>query len=195
MRTTPKHKIPYLTNQDKAADIAPQTRLVATFLEDKITDGTLRGPRGIPGTNAVPADEAVAGYLGAEGSATNKMLASLLAPTTYEFEFSNPSFTHYYAGTPIRMHVQAGICHFMGAFKMTEPGYIDSNSQKVVGTLPPECRPSSDYFALNQGSGENNWYMQVVTNGDVRVARYGPGESSSNTWLPFSASWPVGPIL
>lgn len=79
MQTTPNFQIPYLVLTDKAARIPEQSQLVAEFLDSKLQDGTLRGPQGLPGVNAVPADEAIAAYLEASGTATNTAAYAVVA--------------------------------------------------------------------------------------------------------------------
>lgn len=78
MQTTPTHKIPYLTPTDKAKDIPVQSKAIAETLDAKISDGSLRGPQGIPGTNGVATDTAVGTYVGTEGTATRTAIESVM---------------------------------------------------------------------------------------------------------------------
>lgn len=114
MQTTPIYGLPYLMPDDKAKEIPAQSKGIAETLESLIDDGTLRGPQGLPGTNGVATDTAVANYLGTEGTATNNQMSALagdegssfsqvlqgqyaraeLGRKTYDFDFTavSPSF-------------------------------------------------------------------------------------------------------
>lgn len=61
-----------------------------------------------------------------------------------------------------------------------------------VMEIPAGFRPAGVYsrVILFQGSQSNRWAMTVApSSGRVDVGRYGPGASSTNTWMPFSTTW------
>jgi len=70
-----------------AVGTAPGVALTGTSPEQKINLTLPRGPQGLPGTNAVPSDAAVAGYIGTEGESLTRtaLLATIAA--------SNPTVT------------------------------------------------------------------------------------------------------
>lgn len=64
---TPKYGLPYWTPNHYAKDLPEGSKQLAEKLETLISSGTFKGDkgdRGLPGVNAVPADTAVAAYLG-----------------------------------------------------------------------------------------------------------------------------------
>ena len=59
----------------------------------------------------------------------------------------------------------------------------------VIFTLPSGYRPSAYSAFICQGSSANRWLLNVGTNGEVNIGRYGTTESvavPSGTWLPFT---------
>ena len=77
MLNTPKYRIPYLEPTDKAYRIADHSKQMAQQLESLVNDGTLKGAkgdRGLPGVNAVPADQAVAAYITDPATASGKAI-------------------------------------------------------------------------------------------------------------------------
>lgn len=166
MRTTPKHKIPYLTNQDKAADIAPQTRLVATFLEDKITDGSLRGPRGQPGVGVVPADEAVAGYVGADDSATRAMIATLTGE--WIEPDLEPGYDHV-ASEELFVRVNQLTQTVQCRGLIDPPSKFDQGTTKPVMTLPRAAWPEKRVFVSAANLNQEQVTLVININGVVEV--------------------------
>ena len=65
----------------------------------------------------------------------------------------------------------------------------------VIFTLPSGYRPSAYSAFICQGSSANRWLLNVGTNGEVNIGRYGTTESvavPSGTWLPFTIQFVAG---
>lgn len=80
MLSTAVHKLPYLTPNDKAKNIPDQSKAMALELERLIESGALDGKpgkQGLPGVNALPADQAVATYMGTDGTKTQDVAAAI----------------------------------------------------------------------------------------------------------------------
>ena len=78
-----------------------------------------------------------------------------------------------------------------GAITNTAATTINSTHVKVF-TIPSGYRPSQDLIVLCQGSGANEFLLQVKNNGEVYVGRYGTssfGEIGKDSWFPFHATW------
>lgn len=82
------------------------------------------GPRGLPGVNAVPADEAVAGYIAAEGSRTWQALH----PARHAV-FVGDSITHGYAASTTADRWSSLVCSWNG---LIEHNYAVSGSGFTV---------------------------------------------------------------
>ena len=86
MDATPTLKVPFMTEDDSAYRMAEITELIARWLEGKVLDGSLKGSkgdRGLPGTNGVATDTAVAAYAADAGTATRAALDSLFDQWSY----------------------------------------------------------------------------------------------------------------
>lgn len=86
MKTTPRYKLPYIEGLDFARDIPTQTQTMAETLEALVSNGTLKGEkgeRGLPGTNAVATDEAVAANMQDATSSTGAALTDRLNTWAY----------------------------------------------------------------------------------------------------------------
>ena len=78
-----------------------------------------------------------------------------------------------------------------GAMTNTEAVTLNTTHVKVF-TIPSGYRPSQDVLVLCQGSGNNEYVMQIKTNGEVYFGRYGTSsnvQASAGTWFPFHACW------
>lgn len=67
-----------------------------------------------------------------------------------------------------------------------------NTSHAQVFTIPSGYRPSQDVLVLCQGSGANEFVLQIKTSGAVLIGRYGTSsfsEVSSGSWFPFHACW------
>lgn len=78
-----------------------------------------------------------------------------------------------------------------GALTNTSATTLDSTHVKVF-TIPSGYRPSQDLVVLCQGSGANEFLMQVKNSGEVYFGRYGTnsfGQINAESWFPFHATW------
>lgn len=139
---TTRYRIPYLMRGSKPGEIAAQSQQIAESIEGHMASGELRGPAGpagLPGVNAVPADTAVAGYIGAEGSATRAAVAAAIgqmaappAAVTGHMEFTAsfdlPTSTN---NDPVRTR-------FVLDSAASDPGMTFAAAGNSVGTLQLE---------------------------------------------------------
>lgn len=76
---------------------------------------------------------------------------------------------------------------------LTNTGAVTLNTTHVkVFTIPSGYRPSQDIIVLCQGSGANEFCLQIKTDGSVYIGRYGTSSFSSvaaEQWFPFHVSW------
>lgn len=78
-----------------------------------------------------------------------------------------------------------------GALKNTAAVTLNTSHVKVF-TIPSGYRPSQDILVLCQGSGNNEYVMQIKTNGEVYFGRYGTSsnvQAGAGSWFPFHACW------
>ncbi len=78
-----------------------------------------------------------------------------------------------------------------GALTNTAAVTINTSHVKVF-TIPSGYRPSQDVLVMCQGSGANEFVLQVKANGEVYFGRYGTSSFasvSSGSWFPFHACW------
>lgn len=65
-----------------------------------------------------------------------------------------------------------------------------SQTGTVMFTLPSGYRPKDQCYTLCQGSGQNYWFMSILTNGEVYFSRYRNGDSyntcPATAYLPFT---------
>lgn len=78
-----------------------------------------------------------------------------------------------------------------GALTNTASITINTTHVKVF-TIPSGYRPTQDVLVLCQGSGANEFVLQIKSNGDVMIGRYGTASFQAidaNQWFPFHACW------
>ena len=78
-----------------------------------------------------------------------------------------------------------------GALTNTSAVTLNTTHVKVF-TIPSGYRPSQDVIVLCQGSGANEFVLQIKTDGGVYIGRYGTSSFSSiaaGQWFPFHVSW------
>lgn len=78
-----------------------------------------------------------------------------------------------------------------GALTNTAAVTLNTTHVKVF-TIPSGYRPSQDVLVMCQGSGANEFVMQIKTSGEVYFGRYGTSsyvEAGSGSWFPFHACW------
>lgn len=98
-----------------------------------------------------------------------------------------------YAGQQPIYYKQNGRIYIEGACR---PYQIIPKAGGVMFILPAGCRPSTPRSVLCQGSGTNVWCLTIEVNGQVKVLRYRPTNSTSSdtdipvgAWLPFAMSF------
>lgn len=80
-----------------------------------------------------------------------------------------------------------------GALTNTSAVTLNTTHVKVF-TIPSGYRPSQDIIVLCQGSGANEFCLQIKTDGSVYIGRYGTSSFSSiatGQWFPFHVSWVI----
>lgn len=78
-----------------------------------------------------------------------------------------------------------------GAMTNTEAVTLNTTHVKVF-TIPSGYRPSQDVLVLCQGSNYNEFVLQIKSNGEVFIGRYGTSanaQAGAGTWFPFHACW------
>ena len=105
-------------------------------------------------------------------------------------------FTHYDSSAHCRYRRFGKVVELRGAVKNTNAILsTDLNVSATVGNISiTSCRPSSALQFVQQGSGMNRFVLQVSTNGDLTVSRYGttsPIQCGSGSWLNLYATWLV----
>ena len=78
-----------------------------------------------------------------------------------------------------------------GALTNTTSVTINTTHIKVF-TIPSGYRPTQDVLILCQGSGANEFVLQIKSNGDVMIGRYGTSSFqaiAADQWFPFHACW------
>ena len=78
-----------------------------------------------------------------------------------------------------------------GSLTNTESVTLNS-SHTLIFTIPSGYRPSQEFVILCQGSGANEFCVQIKTDGGVYFGRYGTTSFSSiaaGAWFPFHATW------
>ena len=78
-----------------------------------------------------------------------------------------------------------------GALTNTASITLNTSHAKVF-TIPSGYRPTQDVLVLCQGSGANEFVLQIKSNGDVMIGRYGTSSFQAidaNQWFPFHACW------
>lgn len=100
----------------------------------------------------------------------------------------------YGTGTSPTVRRWGKVISLTGALKNSSAITLNTNHVKVF-TLPSGFRPSQDVLVLCQGSGSNEFVMQVKANGEVYFGRYSNttsfAEVSAGSWFPFHATWIV----
>lgn len=86
---------------------------------------------------------------------------------------------------PTRYRRIGKIVHIEGMFKNSSE--LASGSSTTMGTISDtSCRPRYDQYALMQGSDKNFFLLRVLTNGQIRIERYGTtanAKTGSSSWL------------
>ena len=100
-------------------------------------------------------------------------------------------WAEYGSGTLPVVRRYGKVVSLTGAIKNTAAVTLNTTHVKVF-TIPSGYRPSQDILVLCQGSGANEFVLQVKANGEVYFGRYGTssfGSVSSGSWFPFHACW------
>ena len=100
-------------------------------------------------------------------------------------------WSDYSTGTSPVVRRYGKVVSLTGALKNTSAVTLNTSHVQVF-TIPSGYRPSQDVLVLCQGSGANEFVMQIKTSGAVYFGRYGTssfGEVSSGSWFPFHATW------
>ena len=100
-------------------------------------------------------------------------------------------WSDYSTGTSPVVRRYGKVVSLTGALKNTTAVTLNTSHVKVF-TIPSGYRPSQDILVLCQGSGNNEYVMQIKTSGEVYFGRYGTSsnvEAGSGSWFPFHACW------
>ena len=83
------------------------------------------------------------------------------------------------------------IVSLTGAITNTTDVTLNTTHVKVF-TIPSGYRPPQDVLILCQGSGSQEYLLQIKSNGEVFVGRYGTSSFSAiaaDSWFPFHTTW------
>ena len=97
----------------------------------------------------------------------------------------------YSTGTSPVVRRYGKVVSLTGALTNTTAVTLGTSHTKVF-TIPSGYRPSQDILVLCQGSGNNEYVMQIKTSGEVYFGRYGTSssvEAASGSWFPFHTCW------
>lgn len=97
----------------------------------------------------------------------------------------------YGTGTSPVVRRYGKVVSLTGALKNTAAVTLNTSHVKVF-TIPSGYRPSQDILILCQGSGNNEYVMQIKTDGGVYFGRYGTSsnvQANAGSWFPFHACW------
>ena len=100
-------------------------------------------------------------------------------------------WVEYGTGTMPVVRRYGKVVSLTGALKNSAAVTLNTTHVKVF-TIPSGYRPSQDILVLCQGSGNNEYVMQIKTSGEVYFGRYGTSsnvEAASGSWFPFHACW------
>lgn len=100
-------------------------------------------------------------------------------------------WAEYGSGTLPVVRRYGKVVSLTGAIKNTAAVTLNTTHVKVF-TIPSGYRPSQDILVLCQGSGNNEYVMQIKTNGEVYFGRYGTSsnvQANAGSWFPFHACW------
>lgn len=97
----------------------------------------------------------------------------------------------YGTGTSPVVRRYGKVVSLTGALKNSAAVTLNTTHVKVF-TIPSGYRPSQDILVLCQGSGNNEYVMQIKTSGEVYFGRYGTSsnvQAGAGSWFPFHACW------
>lgn len=100
-------------------------------------------------------------------------------------------WVEYGTGTMPVVRRYGKVVSLTGALKNSAAVTLNTTHVKVF-TIPSGYRPSQDILVLCQGSGNNEYVMQIKTNGEVYFGRYGTSsnvQAGAGSWFPFHACW------
>lgn len=103
------------------------------------------------------------------------------------------SFVAYQDGSQPRYRKEGNRVYIMGMVKpKTE---LEASAVTVVFTLPSGYRPSiMERVFVCQGSSKNTYNLRVLTDGKVRIERYGTtayANIPTTAWLPFYVDFAI----
>lgn len=100
-------------------------------------------------------------------------------------------WTNYSASVEPTVRRYGKVVSLTGSLKNSSAVTLNATHTKVF-SIPSGYRPPVDLQVLCQGSGANEFLLQVKTNGDVLFGRYGGNsytEAGAGSWFPFHATW------
>lgn len=102
-------------------------------------------------------------------------------------------WTHYgsSSGNSPTVRRYGKVVSLTGALTNTAAVTLNTTHVKVF-TIPSGYRPSQDVLVLCQGSGNNEFLLQIKSNGEVLFGRYGTSsntQANAGSWFPFHACW------
>lgn len=113
-----------------------------------------------------------------------------IEPYIYDSGWKNltmsSGFSVYGSSNPMRYRRIGKTVRIEGIFKNTSAITPDTTARTFATISDTSCRPSQTQYALQQGSGANKFLLNVNSNGQLQIARY--GTTSTNTQIP-SGSW------
>ena len=97
-------------------------------------------------------------------------------------------FEHYNSDSILRCRRIGKIVHIRGAVKNKKQITFSSNDDftNIIGSIKEEFRPPRAERIIQQGSDKNNFLLNIGSNGDIVIARYGDTKLKSvpaGSWL------------
>lgn len=83
----------------------------------------------------------------------------------------------------------AKICWLVGTLSCKTANYLNTNLDRLLGTLPTEFRPIADVRGRQQSSGSDTWLLAVLTSGQITASRHSGTTHIAGLWMPFSLMW------
>lgn len=93
-----------------------------------------------------------------------------------------------------RYRVNGNQVFIAGAVKPKSDITSNTTEYKIAGTIPEQFRPAWNYVYVCHGSAINRWLLDVKTDGNIYVGRYGTNSYNTMTtgcWLPFSITYSI----
>lgn len=123
-----------------------------------------------------------------------KLISRMLGVQTYDYtKFTYSSGFAAYATSGVEApcaYKNGRVVTLTGAIKTTAAQ--SSTGQKIIGTIPPECKPINTFRVISQGTGQNRYLLQISSQGNLIAERYGGATDTAmpnGIWLNISCTY------